>query len=471
MMAGTGADVAALTLVEVRDALAAGDLSAVEVTEAALARAERFAGHNLFITALPDNAMRAAAVADRARASGAPLGRLHGVPITVKDNIDMAGLPTTAGSPVFADRVATTDAPVVAQLTQAGAIVLGKTNLHELACGATSINPFHGTVANPWQPEYIAGGSSGGSAAAVALGVGYASLGTDAAGSVRMPASCCGLVGLKPTHGLVPQRGAIPTLAEHIDHIGPLTRSVADARAMLEVMGAPDPHDPHSSPRSAPPSPEREDLTGVRVGVPQAWFWDELDPQVEAAARAVLELMTRDGATMVPVPMDIGALAPLLGFPLIVEAYVFHQPTLDAHPELYSPELRHHLMAGQYALAQDYIRALRVRRMVIEAVRGALEGVDVLAMPTMPVLPLRIADAPDDPLAPEAAALLRNTFVINQSGHPAVSLPMGLAAEGVPVGFQLVGQVQDDHGLLAVAEAVERLVDFDRTVPPQDILA
>jgi aspartyl-tRNA(Asn)/glutamyl-tRNA(Gln) amidotransferase subunit A len=380
----------------------------------------------------------------------------------VKDNIDVAGLPTTAGSPVFADRVATADAPVVTQLREAGAIVLGKTNLHELALGGTTINPFYGTVPNPWQPQHIAGGSSGGSASSVALGVGYASIGTDAAGSVRIPASCCGLVGLKPTHGLVPLRGLIPTGSEHIDHVGPLTRSVADARAMLQVMAAPDPDDPHSSPRPASPAQPRDDLAGLRVGVPEAWFWVDLDPQVEAAARAVLELMTSHGATTSPVPMDIVHLAPLLLFPLFTEAYVFHQPTLDACPELYSPDLRHQLMAGQYVLAQDYIRALRARRLVIEAVRRALDGVDVLAVPTLPVVPPRISEAMQ---APDVLSLIRNTSVINQSGHPAVSLPMGLAAEGVPMGFQLVGQVHDDHGLLAVAETVERLIGFDMSLP------
>jgi Asp-tRNA(Asn)/Glu-tRNA(Gln) amidotransferase A subunit family amidase len=188
---------------------------------------------------------------------------------------------------------------------------------------------------------------------------------------------------------------------------------------MLDVMGVADPDDPHSSPWLAPPTLAREDLTDVRVGVPQDWFWDELDPQVEAAAQAVLDLMTRVGATMVSVPIDIAALAPLLVFPLQVEAYVFHQPTLEAHPELYSPRLRHMLLAGQYALAQDYIRALRVRRLAIEAVRRALEGVDVLAMPTMPTLPLRIADA-CDPDAPAVAALMRKHFddqPIRASGH------------------------------------------------------
>jgi aspartyl-tRNA(Asn)/glutamyl-tRNA(Gln) amidotransferase subunit A len=316
-------------------------------------------------------------------------------------------------------------------------------------------------VPNPWQPEHIAGGSSGGSAAAVASGVGYGSVGTDAAGSVRIPASCCGLVGLKPTHGLVPLRGVIPTCSEHVDHIGSLTRSVADARAMLEVMAAADLHDPHSCQREAAPAPLRDDLTGVRVGVPQGLFWDDLDPQVEAAARAVLDLMTGNGATMVAVPMDIDHLVPLLPYPLFVEAYVFHQLTLDAHPELYSPDLRHLLMAGQYVLAQDYIRALRARRLVIEAVRSAFNGVDVLVMPTLPELPLRIADAPAATASPEIATMARNTSVINQSGHPALSLPMGLSAEGLPMGFQIVGQAHDDHGLLAVAEAVERLLGFD----------
>lgn len=462
MTAGTASVVADLRLVDVRRGLATGELTAVQVVDAAIARAERFAGHNLFITPLFEQAQRAAAAADRALAAGAPLGPLHGVPVTVKDNIDMAGLRTTAGSAVHADRTATTDATVVARIAAAGAIVLGKTNLHELAFGSTSINPYHGTVANPWQPEHITGGSSGGSAAAVALGVGYASIGTDAAGSVRMPASCCGLVGLKPTHGLVPLRGLIPTSAEHIDHIGPLARSVADARAVLEVMAGPDPDDPHSSPHPAPPSPPLDDLAGVRVGVPEEWFWTGLDAQVETAALAVLDRMAAAGADVVVVPMDIGHLVPLLRVAMFAEAYVFHAPTLAAAPQLYSPELRHRLMAGQYVLAQDYIRALRVRRLVIDAVCGALDGVDVLAMPTMPVLPVPISAAET---ASEVSAMSRNTSVFNQSGHPAISLPMGLSLEGLPMGFQLVGHAHADHRLLAVAEVVERLVGFDPTVP------
>ncbi|OLT22273.1 hypothetical protein BJF78_07740 [Pseudonocardia sp. CNS-139] len=259
------------TLVEARAALAAGEVGAAELTAAALARADRYAGYALFITPLADRARDAAAAVDRARAAGAPLGPLAGVPVTVKDNIDMAGQVTTpaprsspAGSPPRT--------PAVARVEAAGAVVLGKTNLHELAFGGTSVNPFHGTVPNPWAPDRIAGGSSGGSAACVALGVGHASLGTDAAGSVRMPASCCGLVGLKPTHGLVPTRGVLPTSTEHIDHVGVLVRTVADARLMLGVLAGPEPADPHSAQRDAGPPAHRDDLRGVRVGVPEGWF-------------------------------------------------------------------------------------------------------------------------------------------------------------------------------------------------------
>jgi aspartyl-tRNA(Asn)/glutamyl-tRNA(Gln) amidotransferase subunit A len=453
-------DLADLPLVGIRSALAAGEVSATEVVDAALERADRFTGSNLFVTPLADRARKAAAAADRSRAAGTPAGPLHGVPVTVKDNIDMAGLPTTAGSPVLADRVATADAPAVARSEAAGAIVLGKTNLHELAFGSTSINPFHGTVPNPRCPDRIAGGSSGGSAAAVALGVGYASLGTDAAGSVRMPASCCGLVGLKPTHGLVPLRGVAPTSMEHIDHVGVLSRTVADARAVLEVLAGPDPDDPHSSSRPAPPADVRDDLRGVRIGVPEDWFWSDLDPRVEAAARGVLDLAAGAGARLVPVPMEIGHLVPLLRVAMFAEAYVFHQPTLDAHPDRYSPELRNRLLAGRYVLAQDYIRALRARRLVVEAMRAALADADVLATPTLPVLPPLRADSA--PGSPAVAVLSRNTAVVNQSGHPAISLPMGLA-DGVPMGLQLIGRDHDDHGLLAVAEVVERLVGFART--------
>ncbi|MFC7658295.1 amidase [Pseudonocardia benzenivorans] len=226
------------SIADARAAMDAGEVSAAELAEQALAVAGEHADDAIFIHLTASAARVQAAEADR---SARARGPLHGIPVTVKNNLDVAGLPTTCGSPVFADRLATSDAEVVRRLRAAGAVVVGTTNLHEMAFGSTSVNPHTGAVANPRAPGHVAGGSSGGSAAAVALGIGFASLGTDAAGSIRMPASCCGVVGLKPTHGTVPLRGMVPTSMTHVDHIGPLTTSVADARLLLDVIAGPGP--------------------------------------------------------------------------------------------------------------------------------------------------------------------------------------------------------------------------------------
>jgi len=232
-------DMRALSLVQVRDAIAAGELTSESVTAACIEQAHRFdSEYALFITLTAEEALVEARRADAARASGKPLGPLHGVPITLKDNLDTAGVRTTAGAKVFHDRVPTTDATVVAKLKAAGAISLGKTNMHEMALGGTSTNPHYGAVRNPWDATRIPGGSSGGAAAAQSFQMGYAGLGTDSGGSVRMPASLCGLVGLKQTHGLVSLAGCVPTGTWSTDHIGPITRSVPDAALMLSVVAA-----------------------------------------------------------------------------------------------------------------------------------------------------------------------------------------------------------------------------------------
>lgn len=452
-----------LSLIEVRDLIAAGSVSALEVTEAAIAQAERFDGtHHLFIALAADEARVAALAVDRARAAGEPLGPLAGVPITVKDNIDVAGLPGTAATLVLNDRVPTADATVVANLRAAGAVILGKVNMHEMAMGGTSINPHTGTVGNPWDLARIAGGSSGASAACVSLRIGYASLGTDAGGSVRIPSSCCGNVGLKQTHGLVSLAGGMPTTTQHVDHIGPHTRSVADARLMLEIMAGYDGTDPHSTATVAPPAEPRADLAGLRVGVPDAYFWADLDPEVESACRSVVAQMVGLGATVVPVTLDLGDMMPFVQSAMMAEAFVFHQPLIEAHGELYSPELRHRILAGQYVLAQDYIRAGRARRVVIERTREALAAVDVLAMPTLPVQPLLVADVTG---WDSSRVLVRNTSPFNQCGVPAVTLPVAIAGSGAPIGFQLVADAFDDYALLAVAECVEAAVGFDAAPP------
>lgn len=459
----TADEIRGLGLLAVRDAIADGALTSVEVTEAAIAQAERFdASHHLFITRMDEAALDAAAAADAMRAAGDPLGPLHGVPVTIKDNIDVAGVPATAGTLVWKDRVPAVDAVAVARLRRAGAIVLGKVNMHEMAMGGTSINPHYGPVRNPWDPDMIPGGSSGASAACVSLQIGYASLGTDAAGSVRIPADLCGQVGLKQTHGLVPQLGLMPTGTQHVDHIGPHARSVADVRALLQVLAGPDADDPSSSPRVAAPAPPRTDLAGLTVGLPHDWFWVDLHPEVEEMARATVGLMEAAGASVVPVDLVLSDLLPLIRAAMSAEAYVYHQPMLDATPELYGPDLRFRLLAGQYVLAQDYVRALRVRRLVIERVRVTMATVDLLAMPTLPVPAFRV-DAEPDPAA--TLRLIRNTSPFNQTGHPAISLPMGCTSAGLPVGFQLVADVFEDHRLLAAAEVLEGLIGFDATPP------
>ncbi|GAY10441.1 amidase [Pseudonocardia sp. N23] len=439
-----------------RAALDAGETTALALTDEALERAERHADHGVFVHVLAESARAEAARADRCAARGP----LHGVPVTVKNNIHVAGVPTTCGSPVFAGRVATTDAAVVTRLRNAGAVIVGTTNLHEMAFGSTSVNPYTGTVRNPRAPEYVAGGSSGGSAAAVALGIGFASLGTDAAGSVRMPASCCGVVGFKPTHGVVSLRGVVPTSMSHVDHVGPLCTSVADARLLLDVLAGHDRDDPHSDPRPLVAADPVTDLDDVVVGVPQEYFWTGLDDDVERVCRAAVARLTDAGAQVRPVVCDIGALMPLQAVAMFVEAHVVHAEHLRATPELYSPGLRDRLLAGGSVLAQDYVRALRARRLVVDAITAALVGVDALAMPTMPVPPMRVADADADP---RVALMARHTSPFNQSGHPVVSLPAGATPGGLPVGLQLVGHPFADLRLLAIAEAAETALS--RAVP------
>ncbi|MEL6984357.1 MAG: amidase, partial [Actinomycetota bacterium] len=274
------------SMIDIRDSIAQGATSAVEVTDAAIAQAVRFDDdHNLFLTLAADEARSSAKAVDDARAAGEPLGPLAGVPITIKDNVDVADMPGTAATMVLKDRVPTQDATVVAKLRAAGAVILGKVNMHEMAMGGTSINPHTGTVGNPWDRGRIAGGSSGASAACVALRIGYGSLGTDAGGSVRIPSSCCGTVGFKQTHGLVSLSGGMPTTTQHVDHIGPHTRTVADARLMLEIMAGYDETDPHSTQTVAEAAEPRSDLAGVVVGLPEDYFWADLDPEVARECR------------------------------------------------------------------------------------------------------------------------------------------------------------------------------------------
>lgn len=461
----TPEDIRALGLIEVRDKIAAGELTSVEVTEATLEQAERFGqSHALFTTYAPELAREMAKAADAHQASGKPLGALHGVPIGVKDNVDIAGLPGGAATLVMKDRMPEQDATVIANLRAAGAVFFGKLNMHEMAMGGTSANAHYGAVRNPWNPAHHPGGSSGASAAAVSLHVCAAALGTDSAGSVRIPSMCCGVVGLKQSHGLVSLAGGMPTTTQHTDHIGPHTRSIADARLMLQVMAGYDPTDPNSTSHEAAPADAVTSLSGLTVGVPEPYFWVDLDPDIEARCREMLALMEQSGATVKTLSFDLTTAMVAARAAMSAEAYVYHEPLLAEHADLYSPDLRARILAGQYVLAQDYIRAIRARRMVIEAIRTAFEEVDVMVMPTLPIPPQQIDDLPGMGMA-ATMPLVRNTSPFNQSGTPAVTIPVGLTSGGLPIGFQIAAPAFEDYRMLAIAEFLEGQVAFDTTPP------
>lgn len=460
-------DLLALSALELARAVERRAVSPVEIVQAVQRRLDATEPLlNAFVLRLDDEALAAARAAEAEIAAGHYRGPLHGLPVAIKDNIAVAGTVTAAGTRFLADHLTPEDAECVRRLRAAGALVVGKTNLHELALGSTTINPHYGATRNPWRTDCIPGGSSGGSAAAVAAGQVPLALGTDSAGSIRMPAAVCGIVGLKPTHGRVSLRGLVASLTVTTDHIGPMTRTVADAALLLEALAGYDPQDPFSRDRPVPSYREAlgRDLRGVRVGVPTDYFFDLLDREVEAAVRAAVRELERLGATLVEVALpDLEAMMEArVGFS--GEGLAFVTPYLRAHPEQFSPELRHRLYASHFILARDYARANRVRRLVQERFAAALRAADLLAAPATPVpawpLEAHTVTAHDyrtgqDVTLPTTHILLRLTAPSNLTGLPAVTVPCGFTAGGLPIGLQLIGRPWDEAGVLAAAHAYE----------------
>ncbi|HEY3356798.1 MAG TPA: amidase [Polyangia bacterium] len=424
------------SLVELRMLLGAGHLTATELVTAALeALARTQPTLNAFVAV-----HRARALAEAARPGGGPLA---GVPIAVKDNLDEAGVPGPAGCRAYRDRIPPRDATAVARLRAAGAVIVGRTNMHELADGITSANPHHGPVRNPWGRDRHPGGSSGGSGAAVAAGVVPAALGTDTGGSVRIPAALCGVVGLKPTRGLVPTGGVVP-LSPTLDHVGVLTRSVADAAALLAVL----------APAAAEPL-ARPGRGRLRLGVLEGFAADADGPvgACFAAALRVLEgLGARLRAVSVPRLAEAGR---LLGRIYRPEAARAHALQLAARPADFGAEVRATLERGLRADPAGREAALRERELLAAEVAAAMEDVDLLVSPTTP--------HPAGPLgAPGPATYLAFTCPFNLTGQPALSLPMGLV-DGLPVGLQLAGRPGEDARLLWEAAALEERLGFDHS--------
>lgn len=421
-------------------------ISPVELVRGCLDRIESRLELNAFITVMADSAVSAAEAAEQEIATGHYRGPLHGIPISVKDLIDVTGTPTTSGSAV-APRLPAQDAPIVSRLREAGAIIIGKTNLHEFAFGTTSEESAFGPVHHPKDPSRSPGGSSGGAAVALVEGMCFGSVGTDTGGSIRIPSAVCGTVGLKPTYGELRCDGIVP-LSTTLDHVGPMARSVADVALMFEAMSA-----------SRHPLRAVEDERKYTFGVPEPYFCDRLHPQVRASLDRTRQALTAAGHEIRSVAIEHAARTAEVYLHIVLpEASWYHAPMLSSHADRYSPGVRLRLEMGRYVLAEDYVRAMHLRELLRHAVDESLKRCDVLLLPAQPIpapeLGATTVDV-DGSREPVRAAMLRLTQLFNITGHPAIALPAGTTDDGWPVGVQLVGRSGATNQLLEIASSVE----------------
>ncbi len=447
-----------MTIKEAGEALRGGGVSAVELTKAALARVERLdKALNAFITVTREMALAEAQQADKELAAGRGRGPLHGIPIALKDLFFTRGVRTTGGSKVFWDFVPDHDAAVVEKLRAAGAVLLGKLNMHELAYGTTSANPHFGPVRNPWDTERNPGGSSGGSGAAVASGMVFMAMGSDTGGSIRIPSSFCGTVGLKPTYGRVSRRGTFP-LGFTLDHVGPLTRSARDAalafNAIVERGGT-----------VAIPD-EGVGIRGLRVGFPENFYFERLDRDVESAVRGALARAESLGAAIKPVRVpDVPALNAAARVILLAEASAIMERHLGERQK-FGADVLALLDQGRVLAATDYVNAQRVRRKLRGEFAKLWSEVDCLFTPTTPIVAPRIGErtvrvgGEDEDVRLASTRMLR---AINALGYPAVTIPCGLSGSGLPIGLQIVGAPDDEGLILRAAAALE---DAGIVIPP-----
>ncbi len=448
-----------MTLLETAAALRRRDVSSVELTNAALQRIERLnPSTNAMQTVLAGAARERAKQADQDLARGEGHGPLHGIPIAVKDLFFTKGVRTTGGSNLFADHVPGYDATVVEWLLSGGAILVGKTGMHELAYGITSSNPHFGAIKNPWDRDRIPGGSSGGSGAAVAAGMVSMAMGSDTGGSIRIPASFCGVVGLKPTYGRVSRFGTMP-LGFSLDHMGPLTRSVRDAGAVLNVIAGYDPRDETSSRRPVENYvPDLEpSIRGLRIGMPENFYFERLDPDVDSAVRAAFHAAASLGAEIVPLTVpDIAAINTVARLILLAEASALLEPHLEQRDRIGADVLAL-LDQGRLLPATDYINAQRLRRAMQREFAALWSRVDCLFIPTTPITAPRIGETTvavsgqNEDVRLAATRLVR---AINPLGLPAVSIPYGADRRGLPIGLQIVGPPFAEASILRVAQAL-----------------
>lgn len=457
----SGADLEAF----VDDPSVRGDVPMQDAVEGFLARSER-PGAELaaFITVTEDIARRDAAIVDAARAAGSRLP-LDGIVVAVKDNIDVAGVPTTVGSRFFQSEPATEDSVAIRRLRDAGAIIVGKTNLHEFVFGGTTDNPHHGTCRNPWDLERIPGGSSGGSGVAVAIDACVAALGSDTGGSVRIPAAFCGVAGLRPSYGRLSNRGSFP-LSRSFDAIGPMARSVLDLAEVFAVLEGYDEGDP----RSVPGDPFGDiaslgdDIGGMRIGVARTFFFDGLDEDVRAAVEAAIEVLTGLGPVVSEVEVPGASEASAISNPIIwAEAYELHEQRLAEQPEWFGEDTRRRLEMGKQVTGSAFAAALEGMARYQRALDGLFLRVDVVLTPMTAAPPPRIDDAETVSVTAELVRLNHQWSL----GHvPALSLPCGFTRTGLPVAIQLAARKWDEASLLRLGAAYQRVTDWHRARPP-----
>lgn len=460
---GQSDDLTRMSMREAADLIRAKKVSPVELTTACLARIDRFdSALNAFITITAESALKQAREAEAEVTRGNWRGPLHGVPIALKDLFDTAGVRTTAASGVFKDRIPAEDSEVVRRLRAAGAVLLGKTNMQEFAFGGTSIVSYFGAVHNPWELNHIAGGSSGGSAAAVAAELCYGALGTDTAGSIRNPASHCGIVGLKPTYGLVSTRGAIP-LSWSLDHVGPMTRTVADAALMLQVIAGYDPQDIASEEIKVSDYAQvlRANVSSMRIGVPREFFFVEIDPDIEAAMKGALSVLGRLTAGIRDVALKGNGMETLRDTVRAAEVYTYHREFVAKTPELYQPLTLKRIRAGADVTAPAYVQARRDLAQLRRTAGKSFESVDALVTPTLPIPPPAILDPKVEDILPA----MRNTSPFDVYGLPAISVPCGFTSTGLPIGLQIIGPPGGEAVVLRLSHSYEQATDWHKRRP------
>jgi aspartyl-tRNA(Asn)/glutamyl-tRNA(Gln) amidotransferase subunit A len=453
-----------LSISEAAELLRQKKISPVDLANACLDRIDRLNPVlNAFITVTHESARPQARVAEAEIQRGDWRGPLHGIPIGLKDLIDTAGIRTTCGSALFADRVPTEDAEVVQRLKRAGAVLIGKQNLQEFAYGGTSTSSHFGAVHNPWNPKHIAGGSSGGSAAAVAAGMCFAAIGSDTGGSIREPAAFCGVVGLKPTYGRVSTRGVFP-LSWSLDHVGPICRNVRDAALMLEAIAGYDALDPTSV--DWPTEPYAKDLsvkTDFRIGLVRQPFFADLDPEIELAIDEAIEVIRRMSLEVTEV--DLPSIPTAVQGP---EVYAVHKDYYANFPELYRPWMRERLARAATADTAAYVTDRFALERVRRKVNDVFAEVDLLITPTTPVPPITIEEASNMSPNPAGELWLRNTRPFNAYGLPTISIPCGFTKAGLPIGLQIAGLRFGEGRVLQFAHAFEQATDWHKRAPVID---